>query len=206
MDTERDIHWTSQLEEVLAKAGEECRGYAWIHSKCEAIYSRYENMISLPVIVLSAITGFLSASTGNVLPITSETSVMLGGISLTVSVLQAVSSKYAWAKRSEGHRVAYLSYSELFSFLDIEMKLPREERMRPNDLIKMIRETMKRLAQTSPPMNQSVLKLFHDQFKEDDVNKPAETNGLSKIVVYQDSIRSPTPKLTEKPNIKITVK
>jgi hypothetical protein len=202
---EREIHWTSQLEEVMAKAGEECRGYAWIHNKSESIYSRYENMISLPVIVLSAITGFLSASTGNVLPISSESSVLLGGISLTVSVLQAVSSKYAWAKRCEGHRVAYLSYSELFNFIDIEMKLPRDERMRPNDLIKMIRETMKRLAQTSPPMPQAVLRAFHEQFKEETVNKPAETNGLSKIVVYQESARTPVFKPTEKPNIKITV-
>lgn len=193
--SDRKLTWSSQLEQVIAKSGEECRGYAWIHQKSEQIYSRYENMISIPVIILSTVTGFLSASSGSVIPNGPETSMALGAISVSVGILQTLSSKFGWAKRSEGHRVAYLSYSELFNFIDVEMKLKRDERMNPEDLIKMIRETMKRLSSTAPAMPASVLKQFAIQFEEEEVSKPAETNGLSKVTVYNEDLKTPVPRL-----------
>lgn len=166
-------------------------------------------MISIPVIILSTVTGFLSASSGSVIPNGPETSMALGAISVSVGILQTLSSKFGWAKRSEGHRVAYLSYSELFNFIDVEMKLKRDERMNPEDLIKMIRETMKRLSSTAPAMPASVLKQFSIQFEEEEVSKPAETNGLSKVTVYNEDLKTPVPKLRtlpeEPPRPKITV-
>ena len=197
--SDRKLTWSSQLEQVIAKSGEECRGYAWIHQKAEQIYSRYENMISIPVIVLSTLTGFLSASSGSVIPNGPETSMALGGISVAVGILQTISSKFGWAKRAEGHRVAYLSYSELFNFIDVEMKLKRDERMNPEDLIKTIRETMKRLSSTAPAMPASVLERFALQFEEEQVSKPAETNGLSKITVYNEELKTPVPKISNPP-------
>jgi hypothetical protein len=197
--SDRKLTWSSQLEQVIAKSGEECRGYAWIHQKSEQIYSRYENMISIPVIILSTVTGFLSASSGSVIPNGPETSMALGAISVSVGILQTLSSKFGWAKRAEGHRVAYLSYSEMFNFIDVEMKLRREERMNPEDLIKMIRETMKRLSSTAPPMPESVLVRFRQEFNQEHVSKPAETNGLSKITVYNEELKTPVPKISDPP-------
>lgn len=191
METDRDLHWNSQLEEVIARSGEECRGYAWIHQKSEVIYSRYESLVSIPVIVLSTVGGFLSASSGSVLPSTPEMNMVFGGISVAVGILQTLNSKFGWAKRAEGHRVAYLSYSEMFNFIDVELKLQRSERMNPEDLIKMVRETMKRLASTSPPMPESVLKRFKKQFESEHVSKPAEANGLVKITIYSEENKTP---------------
>ena len=188
---DRDLHWTSQLEEVIAKSGEECRGYAWIHQKSEVVYSRYESMVSIPVIVLSTVGGFLSAASGSVLPSTPEMNMVFGGISVAVGILQTLSSKFGWAKRSEGHRVAYLSYSEMFNFIDVELKLDRSERMNPEELIKMVRETMKRLASTSPPMPESILKRFKKEFHEEKVSKPAEANGLVKITIFSEEAKTP---------------
>lgn len=188
---DRELHWTSQLEEVIAKSGEECRGYAWIHQKSEVLYSRFESMVSIPVIVLSTVGGFLSASSGSVLPSTPEMNMVFGAISVSVGILQTISSKFGWAKRSEGHRVAYLSYSELFNFIDVELKLTRSERMNPEELIKMVRETMKRLASTSPPMPEGILKRFKKEFHEEKVSKPAETNGLVKITIYNEEAKTP---------------
>ena len=191
MDDERDLHWNSQLEDVIAKSGEECRGYAWIHQKSEVIYSRYESLVSIPVIVLSTVGGFLSASSGSVLPSSPETNMIFGGLSVTVGILQTLNSKFGWGKRAEGHRLAYLSYSEMFNFIDVELKLQRSERMNPDDLIKMVRETMKRLASTSPPMPESVLKQFKKQFESERVSKPAEANGLVKITIYNEETKTP---------------
>ena len=148
-------------------------------------------MVSIPVIVLSTLGGFLSASSGSVLPSTPEMNMVFGGISVAVGILQTISSKFGWAKRSEGHRVAYLSYSEMFNFVDVELKLNRRERMNPDDLIKMVRENMKRLASTAPPMPERILKKFKKEFHGENVSKPAEANGLVKITIYSDEAKTP---------------
>jgi hypothetical protein len=87
----------------------------------------------------------------------------------------------------------------MFNFIDVEMKLRREERMNPEDLIKMIRETMKRLSSTAPPMPESVLVRFRQEFNQEHVSKPAETNGLSKITVYNEELKTPVPKISDPP-------
>lgn len=203
----RKLSWSTQLEDVLAKMGEECRGYAWIHHKSEQRYSYFDNWISIPVIVLSTVTGFLSASTGSIIPMTPETSIALGSVSVFVGILNTLGTKFGWAKRAEGHRVAYLSYSELFNFIDVEMKLSRNERIGAEDFIKMIRETMKRLAATSPSMPQKIMERFKNEFDEiKDISKPAETNGLSKITIYAPPDEDqPEEKAEEPKRVRVTL-
>lgn len=198
---DRNLKWNTELENVIAGMGEDCRGYAWIHQKSEVVYSRYESFISIPVILLSSVVGFLSASSGSVIPASAETSAVLGAVSVGVAFLQTLSSKFGWAKRSEGHRVAYLSYSELFEFINVEMKLRRDERMNPDDMIKMLRENMKRLKSTSPSLPEGVLERFKKEFSGEDVSKPAETNGLAKITVVSGELQ--TPRIQEKAPVSV---
>lgn len=187
MDDDRMLRWTPQLEEVIKKLGEQARGYAWLHMQAERKYAYLDTLVSIPVIVLSTVTGFLSASTGTMLPFDISTSIMLGSFSVSVGILQTLGTKFGWGKRSEGHRVAYLSYSDLFNFLNVEMRLSRKERIQANDLIKMVRETMKRLISTSPSIPTEVIASFNAKFKDVEVAVPVETNGLEKITVFQDT-------------------
>lgn len=53
--------------------------------------------------------------------------------------------------------------------------------MTPTDIVKWLREETERLAQTSPPVPPGILHTFHDAFLQEDVAKPPETNGLTRI-------------------------
>lgn len=200
----RKLHWNEQLETLIAEEGEKARGYAWIHSKAEQIYAYYDSLISLPVIILSTLAG--ACSVGSFLPESDYTNVAVGGVSILVGILNTIGSRFAFAKRSEGHRVAQLSYSKLFSFLSIELALPRDERMNPTDLIKMLRETTERLAQTSPTLPPKVLKWFHESFEKEQAAKPPETNGLARIRVFQgEGFKTPVPPTLKLPSEAVAV-
>ena len=58
----RDIHWSNQLEDLIAGEAEKCRGLSWIHQKAELIASTKNNYIQIPVIVLSTLCGTASVS------------------------------------------------------------------------------------------------------------------------------------------------
>lgn len=185
---ERDLHWTTPLEELVASEGEKCRGLAWINQKAETYYSYRANAIAIPVIVLSTLAG--TASVGSSSLFGGETqisSVVIGLVSIGVGVLNTISSYFSWARKAEAHRIAYLQYSKLFSIIRVEMSLPRSERKEAEQLLAQIRDGMERLAETTPSPPPSILEEFNKHFKDEDksISRPVETNGLQKITIFR---------------------
>ena len=184
---DRDIHWSAPLETLIAQEGEKCRGLAWIHQKSEGYYSKRNNLIAIPVIVLSTLSG--TASVGSSSLFQGETqisSIVIGLVSIGVGILNTISSYFAFSRKSEAHRIAYLSYNKLFQMISVEMSLPRAEREEPESLLKKIRDTMERLAETTPTAPDNILAEFNARFKDEDksIARPTETNGLHKIKIY----------------------
>jgi hypothetical protein len=57
------IEWSSQLEDIIAQEGEKCRGLSWLHTRGEALTSKYNTCVQVPVIILSTLAG--TASVGS---------------------------------------------------------------------------------------------------------------------------------------------
>lgn len=201
---DRNIHWSTPLEELVASEGEKARGLAWLNQKAEAHYAHRANAIAIPVIILSTLAG--TASVGSTSLFGNETqisSIVIGLVSIGVGILNTISSYFSWARKAEAHRIAFLQYSKLFSIIRIEMSLPRSERQEPEVLLKQIRDSMERLAETTPSPPPSILDEFNRHFKDEDksISRPTEVNGLQKISIFR-SVSIPT----ELNDVKIEIK
>lgn len=185
----REVHWSTQLEDLIAQEGEKCRGLAWIHQHAEQEAGKKNNRIMLPVIVLSTLSGTASVGSSSLFGNSYISSIVIGLVSISVGILNTINSYFAYAKKSEAHRIAYLHYSKLFTWVSVELSLPREERMDAEDMLKHLRAEMERLAETTPSPPQHILNTFTHKFKDyKDVSKPAETNGLARIKVCRPEI------------------
>jgi hypothetical protein len=182
----REIHWSVQLETLIAKEAEKCRGLAWIHQRAELHQNYRNNIIQIPVIILSTVAG--TASVGSTTLFSDHTQlagIVIGGVSIFVGVLNTLGSYFTFAKRAEAHRIAYIQYSKLFSQIAIELALPRDERMPPPQLLKLLRDSMERLSETTPSPPKGIINQFNNEFKDvADIAMPSETNGLEKVKVY----------------------
>lgn len=188
MEEDRDIHWSSPLEELVASEGEKCRGLAWINQRAETYYAHRANAIAIPVIILSTLAGTASVGSSTLFQgDTQISSVVIGLVSIGVGILNTISSYFSWSRKAEAHRIAYLQYSKLFSVIRVECSLPRPERQSPEQLLKQIRDGMERLAETTPSAPPSILDDFNRHFKDEDktISRPVETNGLQKIVIFR---------------------
>jgi hypothetical protein len=206
-----EINWNERLEEYFASTGEKAHCLSWLHKKAEALYSFRTMFIDLPVIILSTITGAASIGSKSLFGESELAPVVLGVVSLFVSVLNTVGTYFAWARRSESHRVSYLQYSKMYRFINVEMSLPRDERMRPKELLKYVRDEYERLNEISPLIPAKLIKIFNDKFSsEKEISQPEEVNGLEKILVYnpppkkadmevQTPVDEPPPTLVELP-------
>lgn len=185
-DKPKSIHWTEMLEEYFASTGEKAHCLSWCHKRSEAMFSNRKTWIDLPVIVISGVTGFLSAGSTSLFSNPTTSSVALGVASLFVSILNTAGSYYGWAKRSEGHRISAIHYARLYRFISVELSLPREERMQPNDFLKYVKDQYDRLQEISPLLPPEVISEFQTKFaNEKDISKPEEANGLEKITVFR---------------------
>lgn len=185
----KEIHWTEMLEEYFASTGEKAHCLSWCHKRAESLYSNRRTLIDLPVIVISGVTGFLSAGSTSLFSNPTTSSVALGVASLFVSILNTAGSYYGWAKRSEGHRISAIHYARLYRFISVELSLPRDERMAPNDFLKYVKDQYDRLQEISPLLPPEIIREFQTKFADEkDISKPEEANGLEKITVYRNDV------------------
>ena len=182
------VSWTERLEEYFASSAEKAHCLSVLHKQAESLYSGRKTFIELPVIVGSAVIGFLNAGSTTMFQDPKIASIALGVGSLVVSVLQTINTYFSWSKRAEGHRIASIQYSRLYRFLSIEMSLPRGERLPPSDLLKQTKDTYDRLQEISPLLPVKVLREFRAKYdKETEISKPEEANGLERVLVYQEN-------------------
>lgn len=193
-----NIHWSHQLEDYLASTGEKAHCLSWVHKRAQAMYSTRKTYIELPSIILSSLVGFLSVGSATIFAgETTGSSIVLGGASLIVSVLNTVGAYFGWSKRAEGHRISSMNYAKLYRNLYSELSLPRDERMRPSDMVKMVKEQYDRFAEVSPLVPPEIIREFQMKFEhETDISKPEETNGLEKIHVFRAETKVPTPSVS----------
>lgn len=203
MDKDEDttnVEWSAQVEDILAGEGEKCRGLSWIHMRCEAEMSKYNTLVQVPVIVLSTLAGTASVGSSTLFgPGNSTTSgIAIGLVSIAVGILNTLGGFFNFAKRSEAHRIAHLHYSKISSKIQIELSLPRLERDSAESLLNYVRDSMERLAETTPLASERIVKDFNSHFEKlkDEIAMPPETNGLHKIKVYRSNGPVPTPKFS----------
>ena len=205
-----NVSWNTNLERYFADTGEKANCLAWVHKRAEEIYSHRRTFIDFPVIVISSVTGFLSASSTSLFEGQEKmSSILLGVASLLVSVTNTIGTYFAWAKRAEAHRISAIQYARLYRFLAIELGLPREERMSPADLLKYCKDSYDRLQEISPLIPPELVSEFKKKFASvKDLARPEELNGLDKIVIYvENPMRSQNSfgSLNEKPQETIEI-
>ena len=201
---QKEISYNSALEKLIAEEAERCSGLAWLHGKAEGYFSIRNNWITLPTIVLSTLVGFLSGSSSSIFTEPTMASIGIGSVSLFTGVISTIGNYFNFAKRTEAHRLASIQYSKLSRFLSIELTLPKAERIVAKDVLKITKDSIERLMETSPAIPDVIIHSYKHQFKDyTDVAHPDVTNGLRKVYINTKTFTSvpPTPTLVVEPGV-----
>ena len=189
MEEQEIISWNDALEKLIAEEAERCIGQSWLHNECEQTFSTRTTWIALPVIVLSTLNGFLSGSSQMIFSNPTSSSIGIGGVSLFTGVLSTIGSYFAWAKRTEAHRISAIQYQKLSRFLAIELTLPKKERIQAKDILKIMRDQVERLLEISPAIPEFIQMKYKKLFKDvSGVAHPQIIGGLHKVLINRDDV------------------
>lgn len=190
MDIKENIKWSEDLEKYFKNTGEICFCYSYLHKKSQALFSKFSNFLNIPCIILSSVAGTLSIGSGTIFS-GSETmgSIGIGILSILISIMNTINSYFGFEKRSENHKLCHIQYGKLHRFIKIELSLPRNERVNPSDLLKIVREKYENLQEIAPLIPSKIIEKFKNKFNNYSVAKPSEANGLDEIQIYKNQIK-----------------
>jgi hypothetical protein len=172
------LSYTDEFEKLLKDEAEKAESMSILHKKSSEKYNRFSVFINAPVIVFSGVVAFLSP-----INIFEKQALLLGAISLFISILKAFESYFDWTKRSECHRMTSLNYIRISKWIQIQLSLERNCRVSPDDLLDIISNELQNIRDAEPTIPNDIIKNFNIKYENEKTAKPAITNGLTQIKI-----------------------
>eukprot|EP01048_Picozoa_sp_COSAG05_P011911 COSAG05_NODE_1157_length_5683_cov_2.960064_3_plen_214_part_00 len=181
--------WSDEISTLLSQWGEISLCYGWLHNYSQRKYKRKYHHMSMPIIVLSTLTGTANFADSYVPDgFKQGFSACVGGLNIFCGILGTLMSFLKYAEVYEAHRIAAVSWSSLGRNIQIELALKEERRKNCRDFLKVSRAEYDRLLESSPGIDQDIISMFNKRFadKYPLVTKPIICNGLQEVKVYSE--------------------
>lgn len=179
--------WTPETEQLLSEWAEKATCYRWLHGRCEKKYKKQYYLFSIPVIILSTLTGAANVGMSTFVNEDNQNmaSAIVGGINIFAGILSTLQNFLKVAELMESHRSASVSWSKLGRNISIELALDKNKhRSKCSDFLAICRAEYDRLIEQSPMIDDDVISVFKKRFKKYKVSKPAICNGLDTCIIH----------------------
>ncbi len=188
IDDENIENWSDEIETLLSEWGEVGLCYSWLHSYSERKYKNKYHHMSIPIIVLSTLTGTANFADSYVpTGFKQGFSACVGGLNIFCGILGTLMSFLKYAEIYESHRLSCVSWSKFARNIQIELALKDSKRKNCRDFLKVSRAEYDRLLESSPNIDQDIINIFNNKFntKYPKVRKPIICNGLKEVIIYK---------------------
>ena len=184
--------WHSQHEKILKAWGESCACYRYLHYKSYQKYKQYTMRFTLPIIIISTLTGTANfAQETFPPPWRAYVPAGIGTLNLFAAILTTIAQFLKVNELQESHRVSSVHYGKLSRIIRLELSLPRTERGHEGgEMVENCRSEFDRLVEQSPPVPGGILKQFEHKFASHCISMP-EISTVRPIEMF-DSIHELT--------------
>ena len=181
--------WTREQEELLAEWSEKSTCYRWLHSRSEKSYRSKNYLFTIPVIILSTLTGTANFAMDSFVPEENKQIAMaaVGSVNIFAGILSTLQNFLRYAELMESHRLSEVQWSKFGRNIAVELALEPKRRKTAYDFLKVCRAEYDRLIEQSPPIDDTIIKQFKNTFKKSEIKKPDICNGLDKCKIYEPS-------------------
>ena len=181
--------WTKEQEELLAEWSEKATCYRWLHSRSEKSYRAKNYLFTIPVIILSTLTGTANFAMDSFVPEEHKQIAMaaVGSVNIFAGILSTLQNFLRYGELMEAHRLAEVQWSKFGRNIAVELALDPKRRKSAHDFLKVSRAEYDRLIEQSPTIDDNVIHQFKKTFKDTNVRVPDTCNGLHPCKIYERS-------------------
>jgi len=170
LENRRDS-WNEQHESILRQWGEASGCYRYMHHRAFLLYKGLSMRFTLPVIILSTITGTANFAQEQ-FPENLRGMVpsVIGGLNLIAGLVATIMQFLKINELMENHKAAALSFGLLSRNIRLELALAREERSTDGlEFVTRCKNEYDRLIEQSPSVPSTILAEFEKEYPLDNM-------------------------------------
>ena len=188
----REVEWTPEHEGILIEWADKAMCYRWLHSKANSMYSSLNAWYTIPVIIISTLTGTANFAQERVpLAYQSYFVMIVGAFNITAGIITTIQQFLKITQLNEAHRVSSIAWDKFYRNIKIELAKHPIERIDVKQMIKMSKEEFDRLMETSPNVPDKIITEFKTNFKTSDIFDKIVKPEICDILVPTNDYRNP---------------
>jgi hypothetical protein len=190
--THHYVEWSEGHENILVDWADKALCYKWLHNKSHTEYSRKNTWFTIPVIIMSTLTGTANFAQDRIPAEYLNVATMgIGAVNLIAGILTTIQQFLKITELNESHRVSSIAWGKFYRNIKIEISKSPIERTPVVELLKHAKEEFDRLVETSPSLSNNVVKAFMDTFSGGELNINGEESQLNKKQLNFKQLRKP---------------
>lgn len=164
--------WSNQHEQILVEWADKAICYRWLHSESHANYAFKSRWFTIPVIVMSTLTGTANFAQERI-PDEYKAffSIVVGSINILAGIITTIQQFLKINELNESHRVSSISWDKFYRNIKLELAKSRDERVLAYQMLKISKEEFDRLMETSPSISPKFITKFYNTFSGGTVRK-----------------------------------
>jgi hypothetical protein len=186
------IEWSPEHEQILIEWADKAMCYRWLHSKANLMYGKLNAWYTVPVIIISTLTGTANFAQQRV-PVSYQSLFIMaaGGFNILAGIITTIQQFLKITQLNEAHRVSTIAWDKFYRNIKIELAKHPVERIDPKHMLKMSKEEFDRLIETSPSIPDKIIEEFKHKFEQqvlfDKIIKPE----ICDILIPTSEYRNP---------------
>jgi hypothetical protein len=158
--------WTHEHEVVLADWADKSVCYKWLHLKSNEKYHSLHIWYTIPVIVMSTLTGTANFAQAKIpSSFRNYATMIIGGINILAGIITTIQQFLKINELNESHRVASISWDKFYRRVKVELSKNPSERQSVIEFFNRCTDEYDRLMEASPMIDEDILKLFKSTFE-----------------------------------------
>jgi hypothetical protein len=185
------IEWTQEHEQLLIEWGDKAMCYRWLHAKSNAMFSTLNTWYTIPVIVISTLTGTANFAQERV-PLHFQTYfvMIVGGFNILAGIITTIQQFLKITQLNEAHRVSSIAWDKFYRNIKVEIAKHPNERMEVRQMVKLCKEEFDRLMETCPSIPEKIIQNFKISFKESETFKVVVKPEICDILISTNEYRN----------------
>lgn len=191
----KEQEWKREHEVILVEWADKAMCYRWLHSRSHQAYSKTNAWFTIPVIIMSTLTGTANFAQDRFSEdIKPYAQMGIGAVNIFAGILTTIAQFLKIGELNEAHRVSSISWDKFYRNIKVELAKSRNERTNVAHMIKLCKEEFDRLMETSPSINEKIIKLFNETFPtkkstvDEDVNNDIERPDIKRPEICDELI------------------
>ena len=166
--------------------------YRWLHSKSNALFSSLNAWYTIPVIIISTLTGTANFAQERI-PLEYQNFYVMavGAFNILAGIITTVQQFLKITQLNEAHRVSSIAWDKFYRNIKIELAKHPNERIDVRQMLKMSKEEFDRLIETSPTIPVKIIQGFNKNFAKLESFEKIFKPEICDILIPTNEYRNP---------------